>query len=59
MERQLKGISVILFGMLLCCAESGLNDTVFATLSDMPISAIGVIIGIVGLIITFTKVNKK
>ena len=59
MERQLKGISVILFGMLLCCAENGLNNTVFATLSDMPISAIGVIIGIVGLIITFTKVNKK
>ena len=59
MERQLKGISVILFGMLLCCAESGLNNTVFATLSDMPISSIGVIIGIAGLVIALTKENSK
>lgn len=55
MEKQLRGIAVILFGMLLCCAESGLNNTVFARTSDMPISAIGVIIGIAGLIIALTK----
>lgn len=59
MEKRLKGIAVILFGMLLCCAESGLNSTIFANVSDIPMSAIGVIIGIAGLVITFTKENGK
>lgn len=59
MEKQLKGIAVILFGILLCCAESGLNSTIFAEMSDVPMSAIGVIIGIVGLVIALTKGNSK
>lgn len=59
MEKRLKGIAVILFGMLLCCAESGLNSTIFANVSDIPMSAIGVIIGIAGLVITFTEENGK
>lgn len=58
MERQLTGISVILFGILLCCAEREWNNIVFTSF-DMPMSVIGVIIGIVGLIIVFTKGNGK
>lgn len=59
MEKQLKGIAVLLFGILLCCAQSGLNSTVFANMSDMPISAVGVIVGIAGLVMALTKKNNK
>lgn len=58
-EKQLKGIALVFFGILLCCAESGLNSSIFANMSDMPMSLFGVIIGIAGLVIAFTKKGGK
>ena len=36
MEDKIKGIALLLFGILLSCAQDGLNDTIFASMSDIP-----------------------
>ena len=59
MKEQLKGIVLVLFGILLCCAEKGLNSTVFARFSDFPFSLLGVFVGIAGLIVAFGKMGEK
>ena len=48
MTGQLKGITLVLFGILLCCAEDRLNDTVFKDFF-LPFTIIGVMIGVVGV----------
>ncbi len=55
MKKQIQGIALILFGMLLCLSENGLNHTIFASMSDIPFSLFGVISGIVGLVFVFSK----
>lgn len=59
MEKQLQGIALILFGILLSASGYSLNDTLFASFSDLPFGFLGVIIGIVGLIFVFKEVNDK
>ncbi len=55
MKEQLKGIALILFGTLLCCAESGINRTVLSNFADVPFSFFGLLIGAAGLYFVFFK----
>lgn len=54
-DSRLKGIAVILFGMLLSASGAEMNRTVLASLSDFPFALIGIIAGIVGLVMVFKK----
>lgn len=56
-DRKLKGIAVILFGILLSASGAEMNRTVLASFSDFLFALIGIIVGIVGLIMVF-KNNK-
>lgn len=57
-DNRLKGIAVILFGILLSASGEEMNRTVLASFSDFPFALIGIIVGIVGLIMVF-KNNKE
>lgn len=59
MKEPIKGIALILFGILLCFAEEGLNSNVFAYTSDIPFSLFGTIVGFVGVIYSFRNKEKK
>lgn len=54
----LKGIALILFGILLCIGGAEINSTVLRSFSDFPFSLIGVITGAVGLFFVLRK-NKE
>ena len=56
-DSRLKGIAVILFGILLSASSAEMNRTV-ASWSDFPFTLIGIIVGIVGLVMVF-KSNKE
>lgn len=59
MKEQIKGIALILFGILLCCAEDGLNSIIFYNFSDFPFSLFGLLIGCAGILFAFrSKVDK-
>ena len=49
MEDKIKGIALLLFGILLSCAQDGLNDTIFASMSDIPFAFVGLCVGIAAL----------
>ena len=49
MEDKIKGIALLLFGILLSCAQDGLNDTIFTSMSDIPFAFVGLCVGIAGL----------
>ena len=51
----LKGIALILFGILLCVGGTEINSTLLHSFSDFPFSLIGPIIGIIGLVMVFSK----
>ena len=53
----LKGISLILFGILLCVCSGEINGTILHGFSYFPFAAIGMIAGVVGLVMVFYK-NK-
>ena len=55
---RLKGIAVILFGILLSASSAEMNRTVLASFSDFPFAFIGIILGIVELVMVF-KSNKE
>ena len=57
-DSRLKGIAVILFGILLSASGAEMNQTVWASFSDFPFALIGIIVGIVGLVMVF-KSNKE
>ena len=57
-DSRLKGIAVILFGILLSASSAEMNRTVLASCSDFPFTLIGIIVGIVGLVMVF-KSNKE
>lgn len=57
-DSRLKGIAVILFGILLGASGEEMNRTVLVSSSDFPFALIGIIVGIVGLIMVF-KNNKE
>lgn len=49
-----KGIALLLFGILLCAGSEEINAMILSTFSDFPFSAIGVIVGAVGLYMVFS-----
>lgn len=51
----LKGIALILFGMLLCMGGAEINSTLLHSLGDFPFSLAGVILGVIGLVMVFQK----
>lgn len=59
MKKQLQGIALTLFGILLSASGYSLNDTLFASFSDLPFGFLGVVIGIVWLIFAFSEVSDK
>ena len=59
MKEQLKGIALILFGILLCCAEEGLNSIILHSFSDVPFSLLGSLIGCVGIFFVFRSTRDK
>ena len=50
----LKGIALLLFGILLCAGRGELNATILYNFGDFPFAAIGVIVGAVGLYMVFS-----
>lgn len=58
-DRKLKGIAVILFGILLSASGAEMNRTVLASFSDFPFALIGIIVGIVGLIMVFKIIKDN
>ena len=59
MDDKIKGIALLLFGILLSCAQDGLNDTIFASMSDIPFAFVGLCVGIAGLCLVFGKSKDK
>lgn len=54
MEDKIKGIALLLFGhSAQHCAQDGLNDTIFASMSDIPFAFVGLCVGIAGLCLVF------
>ena len=49
-----KGIALLLFGILLCAGSEEINATILFSFGDFPFSAIGVIVGVVGLYMVFS-----
>ena len=58
-NKTLKGISLILFGILLCISSGELNGTILHGFSYFPFSFIGLIAGVIGLIMIFVKEKDK
>ena len=52
-KKLLRGIALILFGILLCLAEEELNRELMRDLSYLPFALIGAIVGIAGLVMVF------
>lgn len=59
MEDKIKGIALLLFGILLSCAQDGLNYTVFSATADIPFAFVGLCVGIAGLCLVFGKPKDK
>lgn len=51
----LKGFALIFFGILICIGGVEINRTLLSSFFDFPFSLAGVIIGIVGLAMVFSK----
>ena len=49
MKKQMMGIAFLLFVILLCCGEVGLNQIFRLSFSDFPFSLVGLLIGCIGL----------
>ena len=49
-----KGIALLLFGILLCAGSEEINATILFSFGDFPFSAIGVLVGAVGLYMVFS-----
>ena len=59
MKKQLQGISLMLFGLLLGIAEGDLNHFITRHVSAFPLALVGLIIGIVGLAFIFKPEKDK
>ena len=59
MKKQLQGISLMLFGLLLGIAEDDLNHLITRHMSAVPFALVGLIIGIVGLAFAFKPEKDK
>lgn len=58
-NKTLKGIALILFGILLCVCSGEINGTVLYGFSYFPFALIGLISGVIGLIMIFVKDKDK
>ena len=54
----LKGIALILFGILVCLGGGEINQTILYSFSDFPFSLMGVILGIAGLFLVFSEKSE-
>jgi len=54
-NKGLKGIALILFGILLCVCSAEINGTILYSFSEFPFALIGMICGIAGLVLIFQK----
>ena len=52
----LKGIALIMFGILLCIGGIEINSNI--SINDLPFSLFGIITGTIGLVMVFRKGNK-
>lgn len=59
MQKRIKGMALILFGILLCCAEEGINSFILYSFSGFPFSLVGLFIGCVGLFLVFRGPQDK
>ena len=59
MKKQLQGIALILFGILLGISGETINDTLLSSLDSLPFDFFGICIGIVGLVFMFLKEKNK
>ena len=59
MKRQLQGIALILFGILLGIAEGDLNYYLTAHIEALPCAVTGLVIGLVGLVLVFKREKSK
>ena len=55
MKRQLQGMALILFGILLGIAEGDLNSYLVRHFEAFPFAAAGLVIGFVGLVLVFKR----
>ena len=53
-SKALKGIALLLFGILLCAGSEEINGTILYNFGDFPLAAIGVLVGAVGLYMVFS-----
>lgn len=58
-NKSLKGIALILFGILLCVGGTQINDTLLYSFVDFPFSLIGIIVGAIGLTMVFDNKEIK
>lgn len=58
-NKTLKGIALILFGILLGICSGEINGTVLHGFSYFPFAFIGLISGVIGLIMIFVKDRDK
>lgn len=54
-NKALKGIALILFGILLCVASTEINSSILSSWSEIPFSLVGVVVGAGGLVMVFDK----
>lgn len=59
MKKQLNGVALVLFGILLCCAEGEINDVFLHSFRDLPFSLVGLLIGCIGLYLVFRGPQDK
>lgn len=55
MQNQIKGLALLLFGILLCLSGNELNQTIFSSLSNLPFDLVGLVVGAYGLAMVFIR----
>lgn len=58
-NKSLRGIALILFGILLYVGGTQINDTLLYNFVDFPFSLIGIIVGAIGLTMVFDNKEIK
>lgn len=58
-NKSLRGIALILFGILLYVGGPQINDTLLYNFVDFPFSLIGIIVGAIGLTMVFDNKEIK
>lgn len=52
-NKGLKGIALILFGILLSVSSPEINSTILSSFSDVPFSLLGLLVGALGVAMVF------